>query len=196
MQLKSKLENLKKGSLSLKEYFTKVKNIVDSLTAAGKPISRTNHIMHLLASLGTEFDSTVSVISTRVDPPSLQEVYSILLAQEGRNERNAITTEASLPSVNLTTQEQFKKGNHSNSSENRGNWNNNKGRGGGFRTNRGRNWNNNSKLQCQLCGRFEHTVVRCYLRFDRAYQGPNNSSSSSAPNSQHNSFLPELNTSQ
>lgn len=40
MELKSKFENMKKGNLSLKEYFLKVKNLVDSLNAAGKPISK------------------------------------------------------------------------------------------------------------------------------------------------------------
>lgn len=52
---------MKKGNL--KEYFQKVKNLIDSLSAAGKKVSREDHIMHILAGLGTDFDSTVSVIS-------------------------------------------------------------------------------------------------------------------------------------
>lgn len=85
----------------------------------------------------------------------------------------------------MTTQpEQPKRANSSNFSENRGNWNNNRGRGGN-RSNRSRQ-NNNSRVQCQLCGRFGHTVLRCYLRFDRSYQGHN-----ATPN---HSFTPMNNT--
>lgn len=188
MQLKSKLENMKKVNLTLKEYFLKVKNIVDSLNAAGKKIPKEDHVMHLLAGLGTEFDSTVSVIAARTGTPTLQEVYSLLLAQEGRNERNNINSDASLPSVNLTTQDQSKKHNPSNSSDNRGNWNNYRGKGGN-RSTRGRNWNNNSKIQYQLCGRFGHTALKCYMRFDRAYQGPNASTNLPFNSQQTSQFM-------
>lgn len=81
------------------------------------------------AGLGTDFDSIISVISARVGTPTLQEVHALLLSQEGRNERNNITIDASLPSVNLTTQDPPKKVNIANPTENIGNWNNNKGRG-------------------------------------------------------------------
>lgn len=115
----------------------------------------------------------------------------LLLAQEGRNERNSvgINLDASLPSINLTTQEQLKRGNSSNSTDDRNNWNPNRGRGVN-RFNRGRNWNNNSKPQCQLCGKFEHTALRCYSRFDRAFQGPNSSSNVPFNRQSNASFVP------
>lgn len=140
IELKSKLENLKKGNLSLKDYFLKVKNLTNALATAGKQISKEDHIMHLLAGLGVDFDATVSVISAGKDTPTLQEVYSLLLAQEGRNERNStkINQDASLPSVNLTMQEPQRKGNTLNYTDNKNNWNTNRGRGNN-RTNS--NWN-------------------------------------------------------
>ncbi|XP_022156747.1 uncharacterized protein LOC111023586 [Momordica charantia] len=76
MQLKSKLENMKKGSMNLKNYFLKIKNLVDSLATAGKRLPTDDHIMHILARLGPEFDSIVSVISTRKSPQSIQEPSS------------------------------------------------------------------------------------------------------------------------
>lgn len=87
MELNLKLENLKKGSLTLKEYFLKVKNLTDSLAAAGKQLSKEDHIMHFFVGLGIDFDVTVSIIFARKDIPTLQEVYSLLLAQEGQREK-------------------------------------------------------------------------------------------------------------
>lgn len=127
MELKSKPENLKKGSLNLKDYFLKVKTIADLLAAASKKLSKNDDIMHLLAGLGIDFDVTVSVISAGKEIPTLQEVYSLLLAQEARNERNnaQINSDASVSSINVTTQDHQKRGNFSNSAEIRTNWNNN-----------------------------------------------------------------------
>lgn len=161
MQLKSKLENLKKGSTSLKDYFLKVKNLVDSLTAVGKRLLIDDHILHILAGLGLYFDSIVSVIVARKTPQTIQEVCTLLLQQKGRNERNLVNLDGSIPSVNLTVNDSNKKNTTSNS-----NFNNTphyqRGRGNNRQSNR-RNWNGNTKLQCQICGRFGHTALRCYI---------------------------------
>lgn len=108
MQLKSQLENLKKGNLPLRDYFAKIKILVDSLTAAGRKISKEDHILHILGGLGAEFDATVSMISANKSPHTLQEIYSLLLAQESRNERNTINPNRSLPSVNIVVQDSGK----------------------------------------------------------------------------------------
>lgn len=68
MDLKSKLETTKKGNLKLEEYFVKIKNIVDSLSAAGRKITHEDHVLHLLKGLGPEYDSTVSVITEKDEP--------------------------------------------------------------------------------------------------------------------------------
>lgn len=62
MELKSKLETMKKGTLTLQEYFTKIMNLVDSLIAVGQKISHDNHVMHILASLGVVIWSELSTI--------------------------------------------------------------------------------------------------------------------------------------
>lgn len=96
-------KTLKKGNLSLKDYFVKVKNLVDSLAAAGKKISQDDHVIHILKGLGSEYDPTVSVITEKEETPPLQKVYSLLLTQESRTDRNSsINTDGSLPSVNYT----------------------------------------------------------------------------------------------
>lgn len=152
-------------------YFTKIKNLVDSLEAAGKKISYGDHVMYILAGLGPEYDSSVSVITGSVEMPPLQRVYSLLLSHENRLQRRSlINSDGSLPSVNLKVQSNSR-GSHSSSGFadiNR------RGRAMMGRFNR-RSWNTNQKPQCQLCGRFGHTVMRRYYRFDKAFQGPNQS---------------------
>lgn len=148
MELKSKLENLKKGNLTLKDYFAKIKNLIDSLTAAGRKISKEDHILHILGGLGTDFDSTVSVISAKTSPQTLQEVYSLLLAQENRNERNSINPDGSFPSVNVAIQESGKVQNSENQNDGQHS-NGNGNRGKGSRSNYRKNWNSNNKPQCQ-----------------------------------------------
>ena len=49
---------------------------------------------------------------------------------------------------------------------NRGN-SSQRGRG---RSGRG-SWRSNNKLQCQLCGRMGHVVMKCYYRFDQSFSG-------------------------
>lgn len=95
--------------MKLEEYFQKIMNLVDSLNASGRKISHEDHIMHISARLGPEYDSTVSVITDKDEYPSLQRVYSQLLAQENRIERHSsVNPDGLLPSVNLTTQKQSK----------------------------------------------------------------------------------------
>lgn len=147
MQLRSKLANAKKRGSSLNEYFLVIKNIVDALAATGRLISEEDHILQILAGVGQEFDSTVSVIIVTDALPSLQKVYSLLLAQESRNERNhGVTPDGSVPTVNLVSHERSSYGNSSDSfdSQRRG------GRFSSFQNGRGngnhrRNWTNTSK---------------------------------------------------
>lgn len=56
MNLKTKLDMTKKCSMSLQEFFTKIKNLIDSLDAAGKKVSDNDHVMYILAGLGQEYD--------------------------------------------------------------------------------------------------------------------------------------------
>lgn len=63
MQYKNKLKNIKKGAMPQKEYFMKIQRYIDALALVGKSISRDDHILYILAGLGPEDDSLISVIS-------------------------------------------------------------------------------------------------------------------------------------
>lgn len=189
IELRAKLDMMKKGNLGLQDYFTKIKNLIDSLEAAGDKITHDNHVMYIMAGLGPEYDPTVSVITGSLEMPSLQRVYALLLSHDNRLQRRSVlSSDGTLPSINYAAHGQSRNTNQYqvNNDVSR------RGRGYTSRFQR-RNWNSNQKPNCQLCGRFGHTVVKCYYRFDKSYQGSNSSvssyargSSSSTENSQQN----------
>ena len=80
----------------------KIQQCIDALASVGKPISQDDHILYILAGLGSEYESMIFVISARTDSPSVHYVTSLLLTQETRNE-NKISLEGSLPFANLAT---------------------------------------------------------------------------------------------
>lgn len=76
MQLQYQITTLKKGSDSIVDYYQKAKLIRDTLAAAGKILSSSDFIAYLLVGLGTNFDSVVTSITTRVNPLTPSQVYS------------------------------------------------------------------------------------------------------------------------
>ncbi|KAA0046195.1 putative Ty1-copia-like retrotransposon [Cucumis melo var. makuwa] len=174
MQFKNKLHNMKKGAMSLKEYFLKIQQCVDALASINKPISTDDHILYILAGLGNEYQSIISIISARTDSPSVQDNMSLLLTQESQIE-SKITSEVSLPTVNMTTHTRDISSLEKESEvTHRGGSNNlcytttnsqyhHKSRAGG-RSNRGGRGNRH-KTQCQICSKFGHVADRCYFRY-------------------------------
>lgn len=68
--------------MSVHEYYTKMKMILDSLRAAGKNMSDDDFVLCLLVGLGYEYDSIVAIINAKADNISLSDVYAMLLSQE------------------------------------------------------------------------------------------------------------------
>ena len=78
--LRRQLSNLRKGSLSSTDYFTKAVEIKDELAAIGKPIEDEELVTQILNGLDYEYNPFVSSILGRVDMTSLDDLYSQLLA--------------------------------------------------------------------------------------------------------------------
>ncbi|KAF3786500.1 hypothetical protein EJ110_NYTH11693 [Nymphaea thermarum] len=82
-QLKSALQNLKKGNESITTYLHKAKGIAHQLAMASKPVDEEDLVMNILSGLPTDEYGTLKVsLRTRVDPINLEELYSLLLIQE------------------------------------------------------------------------------------------------------------------
>jgi transposase InsO family protein len=180
MQIRYQLSTIKKGNLSVSDYFQKVKQLTDTLAAIDHPLQDCEIISYLLGGLSTEFDSLVTSVTTRIDPMKLDELYGHMLSHEQRLEHLHSSIEPLGPSANMVMHQKFVRGrgnrNGFSISNNRGSMNSggrSRGRGRGGRGVLGAGPSfGGSRLTCQLCQKSGHTVLQCYRRFDVSFQGP------------------------
>jgi len=182
MQIHYQLVTLKKGNSSVADYFHKFTTLVDTLAAVDQPLNPFEASSFLLGGLGSDFDSFVTSVTTRVDPLSVEELYVHLLAHEQRLEQNQPTVDLTTGSTthgsaNFAAKRGSSRGGrggcHSFPSSGRGNFTNtsygrnSRGRG------RGRNFpptSNASRQVCQVCHKPGHDALDCYHRFDNSFQ--------------------------
>jgi hypothetical protein len=62
------LAMLKKGALSISDYFQKAKTLAQSLVAIGEPLKNSELVSYILAGLGLDNDSLVTKVTTRIEP--------------------------------------------------------------------------------------------------------------------------------
>ncbi|KAG6769080.1 hypothetical protein POTOM_024696 [Populus tomentosa] len=190
MQLRLELQSTKKGSLPMIDYIMKVKGAADSLAAIGEPVSEQDQIINLLRGLGSDYNAVVTAINIRDDKISVEAIHSMLLAFENRLKQQSSADQMSAMTVNYASSSNNRSGgrryngsrghSYSNFTPNTNNYNyRSRGRGGRY-TQNGRNHSINlEKPQCQLCGKFGHTVHVCYHRFDISYQNSSNNGTNS-----------------
>jgi hypothetical protein len=68
MQLRMQLATLKKQDLSATDYFNRVKNLADNLTAIGAPLRDDEVVAYILTGLPEEYDSLVTSVTTQAEP--------------------------------------------------------------------------------------------------------------------------------
>ena len=61
LQLRLQLQSTKKGSLSINDYFLKMRAIADTLTSTGQSISDDELLLYILGGLGSEYDQLWSI---------------------------------------------------------------------------------------------------------------------------------------
>jgi len=74
--LRMQLANIKKGGMSTEAYFNKMRKIKDELAAAGKPVHDDEVVSHILNGLDYDYNPFVSSMLGRVEPISLNDLYS------------------------------------------------------------------------------------------------------------------------
>ncbi|EXB99134.1 hypothetical protein L484_007042 [Morus notabilis] len=98
MQYKLQIQTLKKCTMSMHEYLTKMKAYCDVLASVGHKISDEDHILHILSSLGTKYVPVMVTITSRTEPWTVKDVGTLLISFETRLERGQpISTDGSLP---------------------------------------------------------------------------------------------------
>nr|KYP52268.1 Retrovirus-related Pol polyprotein from transposon TNT 1-94 [Cajanus cajan] len=173
-QLRSDLRSTTLDNGTISDYLLRIQSLVDSLTAIGDSVSSKEHLGIVLDGLPEEYESTVSLISSRFDVLSIEEVETLLLAHESRlkkfKKKNLISvnlesssgsnTPALQPQANLAHQDsQFP-------SFRDGRPGARNGCGGRSNQRYGRGRGRFSSTQCQVCHRYGHIASTCYYRFD------------------------------
>uniref|UniRef100_A0A803P354 Retroviral polymerase SH3-like domain-containing protein n=1 Tax=Cannabis sativa TaxID=3483 RepID=A0A803P354_CANSA len=102
LEFRTKLQKLRKGSLSLNDYLLKVKQHVDLLASVGEVLSSRDHIAAIFKGLPPEYDTFIISTNTRIEEYSVAEIEALLLASESQIEKTDFDQENDL-SVNLTT---------------------------------------------------------------------------------------------
>ncbi|PON37427.1 hypothetical protein TorRG33x02_347460 [Trema orientale] len=99
-------------------YLLKIKNAVDSLVSIGYFISTEDHIEAIFDGLLDEYDTFVISTSSRLDPYTVEDIESLLLAQEIRIDKHGKAPDPSL--INFTTQSHPNPNNNNFRKNNRG----------------------------------------------------------------------------
>ncbi|KAJ0984996.1 hypothetical protein J5N97_003352 [Dioscorea zingiberensis] len=163
------LSTLQKKDLSISDYFRKVKNLTDTLSAIGNPLQEEEIVSYLLAGLGSEYDPLVTSVTTRIDPITMGDLYAHLLSFELRLEHNS--TSLQIAATNNVSRNPTNQGRGS-SRNNRGRG---RGRGGRFPNGCGNpaQGSNGPRSICQVCGKPGREALHCYHRFDHTYSEEN-----------------------
>ncbi|KAG8499008.1 hypothetical protein CXB51_005388 [Gossypium anomalum] len=141
--MRHSLYSIKKGSLSIKEYLFKIKQLSDGLIATGSLVSTQGQVSIILVGLPIEYDS-IRILASATSV-SLDLLIEMLL------------------DYNTDKSGHYSSFNRGHRRQGRG-WSRGRARGSG------RGWSR-SRPQCQLCGKMGHMVQTCYHRFDENFFG-------------------------
>ena len=86
MHTRYQLTTLKKGNLSITDFYQKSKQYSDLLASISQPLSDNDLIIHILGGLLTKYDSLVTTVNTRLADFPIDELYGHLLSHELRLE--------------------------------------------------------------------------------------------------------------
>lgn len=82
IRLKTQLQTIKKGSLSMTEYIQKIKHLSDRLASVSCPIDNEDLIIYTLNELPVEYGPFKTSIRTRSDPILVEDLHVQLLCEE------------------------------------------------------------------------------------------------------------------
>lgn len=100
LSIKTKLRNIKKGSLRVNEYTLQIKIVVYRLASVGHIISSSNHVEAIFNGLLEKYDTFVISVNSRSECNFVEQIESLLLAQEARIENHSKELDSSYALVN------------------------------------------------------------------------------------------------
>nr|GEU61894.1 hybrid signal transduction histidine kinase M [Tanacetum cinerariifolium] len=112
MQLDNELRNLSIGNLSITQYFSKIKDMLDLLANMEAPVSEKSLITYAVNGLGSKFDHVASIIRHRDPIPNFDTARFILLVEESILNRENNSSSLGSPSTTFVLITTFKNSNH------------------------------------------------------------------------------------
>ena len=158
-QLRQQLDNWKKGSKPIDEYFQGLTTRFDQLALLGKAMDHEDQIERILDGLPEEYKTVSDQIEGRDTPPSLSEIHEKLLNHEAKLQ-NVASPAVSVPVTANFTNSRGSSGN------NRNNTNTRRGDYRGTQSPQPQHFNSNSQSRgyqgrCQICSVYGHSARRC-----------------------------------
>ena len=182
LDLQQKLQGMSKNQKTMAEYLGDVKSVCDQLDFIGFPVTEPEMIYGALSGLGKEYESICTVIEHSIDSLSdmtfEDDVFKLINLDDKLQSQNQASADVVTPHLAFHAGRGYSnRGRGYNSG--RGGY---RGRGSGSYSTRGRGFQqqfsgnsssgSNSRPTCQICGKYGHSVARCYNRFDQNYQVP------------------------
>ncbi|XP_019430268.1 PREDICTED: uncharacterized protein LOC109337698, partial [Lupinus angustifolius] len=103
-QLRTQLRSLSQGSMTISEFFSKVKSLTDSLISIGTPISLEENVDCILDGLNEDFQNVITSVESQVNSPSIHELEQFLLTFESRLAKNKNQSVSDALSANMVAQ--------------------------------------------------------------------------------------------
>ncbi|KAI0493654.1 hypothetical protein KFK09_023775 [Dendrobium nobile] len=178
IQLKNELYRVQMGDLTMMQYLTKIKALVDNIVAAGSHLDSEDIILHILNGLPQSYNPFKTSICTSQLPISLEVLYSLLCSEE-IHQQTEVQRDTSLLTDNTVLY-----ANRAASSRGRNTSRGFRGRGASFRSSS----NNPSRPPpgdqnrptCQICGKSDHVAMYCWHRYNSNYSSPSSSPATKA----------------
>ena len=83
------------------EYLLKIKKIVNNISTIEEFVTKEDQILYILGGLGHEYNSFVVSITSRTNTPNLDDINSLLLANESRLEQQTSIYKISFIQANM-----------------------------------------------------------------------------------------------
>lgn len=87
-QIQGELRSISLDNCSITAYLLHIQTLLDSLLLIGDSVSMNEHIDIILDGLHEEYETIVTILGSKTEPLTLDEVTSMLLAQESCLEKS------------------------------------------------------------------------------------------------------------
>ncbi|TYK22583.1 reverse transcriptase [Cucumis melo var. makuwa] len=172
-QLKTNLQDTRKGTRRMKDYLAEKRQIADDFALVGEPFTEESLISNVLICVDAEYLPITCSLNEKTNltwyaAHSMSVAFEYTLVHFNILPQN---TEIAKPTTSFAFGSQLQQRSEMNPTQDRrqerGNQNDSRGKG------RGRGYIKNNKPTCQVCGKFGHNAAVCYFKYNKQYMGNN-----------------------